>query len=112
MALAALVLLGGAAGAVIRYLVGRALNAGIPWGTFAVNVGGAALLGGLVGANLPAPLLALLGSGLCGALTTWSTLSTEIVALGRWRGSAYGLATVACGLVAAGGGWWLGHTLA
>jgi CrcB protein len=112
MALAALVLLGGAAGAVIRYFIGRALNAAVPWGTFAVNITGAALLGGLVGADISVELLALLGSGLCGALTTWSTLATEIVALGRWRGWAYGVATVACGLLAAGGGWSLGHTLA
>jgi CrcB protein len=109
MALIPLVLLGGAVGAIVRFLIGRALNGTHPWGTFAVNVTGAGLLGLLAGLGnrLPQELLVLLGTGLCGALTTWSTLATEIVALPRWRGLTYAASTVACGLATASLGWWL-----
>jgi fluoride exporter len=55
-----------------------------PWATFAANVLGASLLGYLVTrlqerlpvSKLPRPLL---GTGLCGALTTFSTLQLELV---------------------------------
>jgi fluoride exporter len=80
---ALLVLLGGAVGAPLRYLVGLLVNRAFPWGTLLVNVAGSALLGALAGLGtaLPHPLAALLGAGFCGALTTYSTFGLEVVEL-------------------------------
>jgi fluoride exporter len=80
-----LVVLGAALGAPLRHLVDRLLRvrygATLPWGTFAVNVAGSALLGVVVGAAAPPAVLALVGTGLCGALTTYSTFGLETVEL-------------------------------
>jgi fluoride ion exporter CrcB/FEX len=72
------VLAGGMLGAPARYLADRAVQARhdsvFPWGTFAVNMAGSAVLGFLLGlqrhAGLPPAVFALLGTGLCGGLTT------------------------------------------
>lgn len=89
-----LVALGAAVGAPLRYLTDRALRArcgpDLPWGTLAVNVVGSLVLGTLTGLVGPDPdggvaqgAQALLGSGLCGALTTYSTFAYETVDLAR-----------------------------
>jgi fluoride exporter len=56
-----------------------------PWGTFAVNMGGSAVLGFLLGAErhlgLPPVVFALLGTGFCGGLTTFSTFGYETLRL-------------------------------
>jgi CrcB protein len=86
---ALLVLVGGAVGAPARVLVDRWVqsrhSSAFPWGTFAVNVAGCAVLGVVAGAvsaaDGPAWLLTLLGTGFCGALTTFSTFSFETVRL-------------------------------
>jgi fluoride exporter len=84
-----LVLVGGMVGAPARYLADRAVQARrdtvFPWGTFAVNVAGSALLGFLLGAQrhlgLPSSAIALLGTGFCGGLTTFSTFGYETLRL-------------------------------
>ena len=84
-----LVVLGGAVGAPLRYLTDRAVQtwhgAGLPyvfpWGTFTANAAGSLLLGVLTGATVSTPVYALLGTGLCGALTTYSTFSYETLRL-------------------------------
>ncbi|MGK8520221.1 fluoride efflux transporter CrcB [Nocardia asteroides] len=82
-----LVLAGGAIGAPLRYLIDRAVqdrrDSLFPWGTFLVNLLGCLALGALGGAGtaLPPSLFALLGTGLCGALTTYSTFGYETVRL-------------------------------
>ena len=68
---------------------------GWPWATFAVNVAGCLLLGYLIARlleRLPPSTYRrpLLGSGLCGALTTFSTLQMEL--LDMLRADRYGLA--------------------
>jgi fluoride exporter len=82
---------GGCAGAVARALLGEALphDPGTwPWATFAVNVAGAFLLGWLVTRlqeRLPPSEYRrpLLGTGFCGALTTFSTFQIETFDLAR-----------------------------
>jgi fluoride exporter len=84
-----LVLLGGMIGAPARYLIDRAIqtrrDSVFPWGTLTVNVAGSALLGFLLGAHqhlgLGSPAVALLGTGLCGGLTTFSTFGYETLRL-------------------------------
>ncbi|GAA2407299.1 fluoride efflux transporter CrcB [Streptomyces glaucosporus] len=114
-----LVALGGAAGACLRYAVDRAVQARhesvFPWGTFTVNAAGSLLLGLVAGAAWGAagPAAgALLGTGLCGALTTYSTFSYETLRLAE-RGhvraalaNAVGTAVVALGAV------WVGLSVA
>src|SRR3954452_16290141 len=53
-----------------------------PWATFIANVGGALLLG-YVATRLQdrSPLRSLLGVGICGALTTFSTMQLELLQL-------------------------------
>ncbi len=107
------VCLGAAVGAPARYLVDRAIQARrdtvLPWGTIAVNVGGSLLLGVLTGLaahrQVPDEVLLCLGTGFCGALTTYSTFSYETVRLwetGRlWSSLANVSVSLAAGLCAA-----------
>jgi CrcB protein len=118
--LVALVMLGGALGAVLRYLVTQWLQAGaerrFAWGTFVVNVGGSFVLGLLSGltagaGGLPEWLRVLAGTGFCGALTTYSAFGLETVRLaedGAWRYASINAgATVAAGIGACWLGWWM-----
>jgi CrcB protein len=89
---------GGFLGAVSRYALSEALPADPgtwPWGTFVANVVGAALLGyGATRLQERLPLSAharpFLATGLCGALTTFSTLQLEVLRM--LDRSDYGLA--------------------
>jgi CrcB protein len=103
---------GGCLGAVVRVLVARAVGGGAPgwpWATFAVNVGGAFLLGYFatrLQERLPlsAYRRPLLGTGLCGALTTFSTLQVELLKMldaGRYGlAVGYAAASIAAGFAA------------
>lgn len=79
---ALLVALGAAVGAPLRYLVNHWLRA--RWGatpaagTLAVNVLGSLVLGLVAGAGVDGSRMALVGTGFCGALTTFSTLALEL----------------------------------
>jgi CrcB protein len=103
-----LVALGAAVGAPLRYLAGHVLDRRVHWGTLLVNLVGSALLGALAGAAVEGRWLALLGTGFCGGLTTYSALAVQSVQGGRRRGSAYAVGTVLGCLVAAT----LGHLTA
>jgi CrcB protein len=67
----------GGLGAVARFLldgaVSGALGRGFPFGTFAVNIGGSLLLGVATGVSLSEDAHRLVGTGLLGAFTTFST---------------------------------------
>ena len=70
---------GGMAGALARAGMAEAWPAQPghwPWATFAVNVAGAALLGWVVAGGR---FHRLLGTGFCGALTTFSGLQLEVL---------------------------------
>lgn len=105
---ALLVALGAAVGAPLRYLIDRAVQARhdslFPWGTFAVNVIGSLALGVLAGGAaahaVPGPVGALLGTGLCGALTTYSTFGYETVRLLTDRAGFFALLNAAASVVA------------
>lgn len=79
-----LVALGGAAGAVVRYLtdalVAARFGRAFPWGTLVVNVVGSFLLG-VVMAKFTGDAALFAGTGFCGALTTYSTFASESVGL-------------------------------
>lgn len=73
------VALGGALGAVLRYLISTVLNSRpspIPYGTLVVNLVGSFVLGWLITTEHGAWYL-LFGVGLCGGMTTFSTLTFE-----------------------------------
>ncbi|OLT30792.1 chromosome condensation protein CrcB [Actinomadura sp. CNU-125] len=82
---AILALVGGAAGAPVRYVIDGYVKSfagkSFPWGTLSVNILGAAFLGALHGAGTGTNVEALLGTGLCGALTTFSTFELDTVHL-------------------------------
>ncbi|MDX3238924.1 CrcB family protein [Streptomyces sp. ME03-5709C] len=105
-----LVLAGGAIGAPARYLIGDAARKHLPrafhWGTFLANMAASLILGLLVEAGTEGALggagQALLSVGFCGALSTWSTFSNELLTMASARRTAqaagYLLATVVLGL--------------
>ncbi|MFE5796013.1 fluoride efflux transporter CrcB [Streptomyces sp. NPDC056503] len=106
-----LVALGAAVGAPLRYLTDRAVQARhdsvFPWGTFTVNVVGSFTLGLLTGVTSAQAHL-LLGTGLCGALTTYSTFSYETLKLYEGGAKGYAVLNVAGSLTAGLGAVWLG----
>jgi fluoride exporter len=114
-AVALLVTLAGGAGALLRVLVGRAVTrrTGGPLavGTFAVNVTGAFALGILAGLAPDEEATLILGAGLLGGYTTFSTWMFETQRFVRehaLRAAAANLTgSLAVGLLAV----WLGRTL-
>ena len=77
--------LGGALGALLRAYAGRSIGGNFPWATLLVNVAGSFLLAAAFGGLPPDAELtrALVGSGFCGALTTFSTFILETCILFR-----------------------------
>jgi CrcB protein len=112
--------LAAAVGAPARYLadglVRSRVRGVVPYGTLAVNLTGSLVLGvlaGLTARHGAGPLAdAAVGTGFCGAFTTWSTLSWETVRLVEERAYAaaagYLLGSLAAGLAVAA----LGYALA
>ena len=108
--------IGGIFGAVARYAVSLAVptsRGGFPWSTFAINVTGSAVLGLLLvllvdrfpRTGLTRPVV---GTGIIGAYTTFSTFEVDAVTLVRAgrpaTAAVYLVATVVAGLVAC----WIG----
>lgn len=110
--LTGIALLGGA-GAAARFLLDTVVSAragrAFPWGTLAVNLSGAFVLGALTGAALHGDGMRLAGTGFIGAYTTFSTWVFETHRQGedgRTGGAALNLlASLVLGLAAA----WLGR---
>ncbi len=109
-----LVIAGGLIGAPLRYIADRAVQARhdslFPWGTFSVNVLGSLILGFLVGASsaLPHDVQLFVGTGFCGALTTYSTFSYETIRLYEDRARFLAVANVTASIVAGLGSVFLG----
>ena len=83
------VMLIGGIGSVLRFLVDRAVARRVarpfPFGTLAVNISGAALLGFLGGLALSKDAALLAGTAFVGAYTTFSTWMLETQRLGEER---------------------------
>jgi len=94
-----------------------------PWGTFVVNIVGSFVMGVVLGAAATGGLsswwVALIATGFCGALTTFSGLAGQILDLtapsvlgdsrpGSWRGVGYAAASLIVGLGAAALGYGIG----
>jgi CrcB protein len=111
------VLLGAAVGAPLRYLTDLFIQSRrdsvVPWGTLTVNAVGSLVLGAVaattVVAGAPQWLLTLVGTGFCGALTTFSTFGFETVRLveegSTLEAAANVMVSLVVGLVAVFGGW-------
>ncbi|HSD77252.1 MAG TPA: fluoride efflux transporter CrcB [Solirubrobacteraceae bacterium] len=112
--LAGVALLGGA-GAVARFVLDGAVSAragrAFPWGTLAVNLSGAFALGVLSGVALSGDAARLLGTGVLGAFTTFSTWMLESHRLGEDGRLRAGLANLAVALVLGLGAAALGRAL-
>jgi CrcB protein len=116
---ALLVALGALVGAPLRYLTDRFVQSRhrgiLPWGTFSVNMVASFGLGVLAGASVSTATAALVGTGLCGTLSTYSTFSYETMRLGadgrRLLAAANVGGSLIFGFAAAALGWYLGSLL-
>jgi len=107
-----LVALGAAVGAPLRYVAGHRFDRRtVPRGTILVNWAGSFLLGLFSGLGLSGHQMALLGTGLCGGLTTYSSFAVQAHDRGRLLGSAVVVVTVAPALLLCGLGFLLGARL-
>ncbi|WP_336036394.1 fluoride efflux transporter FluC [Halobacterium yunchengense] len=88
-----LVGLGGAAGALLRHAVYETLAVeGYPAATLVVNVAGSFALAALAFAGVGGDAALLFGTGACGAFTTFSSFTVDVVGLvenERWRAAAF-----------------------
>ncbi|MEU9244478.1 fluoride efflux transporter CrcB [Streptomyces sp. NPDC048385] len=115
-----LVVVGAMAGAPLRYLTDRTVQSRhdtvFPWGTFTVNLAGCLTLGLITGAVIAggasSNIQLLLGTGLCGALTTYSTLSYETLRLAEEGARFFAAANAAASIVAGLGAAFTGAALA
>jgi CrcB protein len=106
----------GAVGAPLRFLVdgfvADRVEGAFPWGTFVINATGSFALGFLTGLALyhafPKTPKVILGTGLCGAYTTFSTFTFETVRLAEDGSSSEALrnllGTLVVGAAAAAAG--------
>lgn len=110
-----LIAVGALLGAPARYLTDRALQArhttGFPWGTMTVNIAASMLLGLLTGASQSEDMTALIGTGFCGALSTYSTFSYETMRLVQEGARFHAIVNVGVSLIAGIGGAALGYSI-
>ena len=103
-----LVALGAAVGAPVRYVAGQLLDGRLPWGTVLVNWVGSLLLGLFTGLGLGGDSIALLGTGFCGGLTTFSSFMVQTHDRSARLGSANVAVTVVPALLLCWAGFVLG----
>jgi CrcB protein len=103
----AAVFAGGFAGAMARYGLVESFGSyggSWPWPIFIANVAGCAILGYVIAHRKSGLEVSLLGTGFCGALTTFSTLQLELYELldahSYFTAVAYLAASIFCGFLA------------
>lgn len=110
-----LVAAGAAVGAPTRYLADRVLQAthgtAFPWGTLVVNVVASFVLGLVLAAPGSPLLVAAVGVGFCGTLSTWSTLAYDAVRLAEAGARTAAVLDVVVSVLAGLGAAGLGLTL-
>jgi CrcB protein len=97
------VAIGGTLGAPARYLLDTAITSRnrsrLPLGTLTINVLGSCALGALAATTTDTGhMYALLGTGVCGGFTTFSTFTWESLALAEDRAIRWALVNVAASL--------------
>jgi CrcB protein len=112
---------GGFVGAPARYVLDRVITERVlsdaPWGTFVINIVGSVILGVVAGlsGHVSGVEMKLIGTGFCGAFTTFSTFTYQTLALfeeGSYsKAMANVLGSVALGLAAAAAGLAIGLAL-
>ncbi|WP_034260736.1 fluoride efflux transporter CrcB [Actinospica robiniae] len=108
MILAVLVSLGASFGAVSRYLIDQAVTrsraSAFPAGTWVINITGSFILGLFTGLaahhGLPVDVVTVVGTGVCGGYTTFSTFSYETLRLTEDGSGLLGLGNIAASLTA------------
>lgn len=97
------VILAGGAGAVARFLldgiVSSAAGKSFPYGTLAVNVSGAVILGLLTGLALSDNAALIIGTGIVGSYTTFSTWMLETQRMAEERQHLRAIGNVVVSLV-------------
>ena len=123
MTLLALAMAGAALGAPARWVLDQYVQdrhrSTFPWGTLLINVLGSFAFGALMSLSsvgeATAAAIALLGAGLCGGFTTFSTFGYETVRLtqegNRRLAGGNVVLSLGLGLLASASGWWLVQAL-
>lgn len=115
-----LVALAGGLGASLRLvtdgIVRSRVGDRLPWGTLLINIAGSAALGALLGISPGGRAVTVVGTGLIGGFTTFSTASFETAALAleqrRVAASGYAFGTLGLSVAAAALGYFLAASTA
>ena len=102
-----LVAVGAAVGAPLRYALAR-LDGAFPAGMLMVNAIGSGLFGLFAAMSLGEASWALLGTGFCGAFTSFSSFAVQTVERPARLATAYVVATTVLSVGACAAGWCLG----
>ena len=102
-----LVAVGAAVGAPLRYALAR-LDGAFPAGMLVVNAIGSGLFGLFAAMSLGEASWALLGTGFCGAITSFSSFAVQTVERPARLATAYVVATTVLSVGACAAGWCLG----
>ena len=107
-----LVAIGGAAGSLVRYILGKFIseksNNTFPIGTFIINITGAILLGIVSTVGVSNNMILLLADGFLGAYTTFSTFMYEGFNLFKEKENLNAFIYILCSLVLGIVGYYLG----
>ncbi len=104
---AVLVALGAAVGVPLRFALAEWLDEDFPLGTLTANVVASTLLGLFTGMSVSESesVTALLGTGVCGGMSTYSAFALQTHRVGV----AYAVATVGLSLAGCALGFWVGQ---
>lgn len=95
------VALGAAVGAPLRFALGKLFDGRFHTGTLAANTAASLLLGLCTGWSVGGATAALVGTGFCGGMSTYSSFAVQARDLGPRNGTTYAVLTVGLGLGAA-----------